>query len=104
MIILDTNVYSELKGRRFSDHLLHWLDDLPASNVFLTTITIAETEFGLGLLPDGERRKKLSDTYAQLETEFAQRILPFSTVAARQYGVISARRILWVTRSRPRTP
>lgn len=92
MIILDTNVFSELKGRKHSDHLLRWLDGLSASEVFLTTITVAEIHFGLALLPEGARKAKLAETYSLLEAEFAGRILTFSTVAAHVYGLMSARR------------
>ncbi|WP_165215854.1 type II toxin-antitoxin system VapC family toxin [Affinirhizobium pseudoryzae] len=92
MIVLDTNVFSELKGRKHSDHLLGWLDGFSASEVFLTTITVAEIHFGLALLPEGARKAKLTETYLRLEAEFADRILPFSTGAAHVYGVISARR------------
>jgi toxin FitB len=94
MIVLDTNVYSELKGRTYSDHLLRWLDGFSLSAVYLTTITVAETHFGLALLPEGARRAKLTETYARLEAEFAERILTFSTAAAHHYGAISARRHL----------
>ncbi len=92
MIVLDTNVFSELKGRKHSDHLLRWLDGFSASEVFLTTITVAEIHFGLALLPEGARKSKLVETYSRLEAEFAERILAFSTDAARIYGRISARR------------
>ncbi|MGF9693537.1 type II toxin-antitoxin system VapC family toxin [Rhizobium sp. 0TCS1.26] len=94
MIVLDTNVYSELKGRTYSDHLLRWLDGLPVSTVYLTIITVAETHFGFALLPEGVRKAKLIETYAVLEEEFSERILPFSTGAAHLYGIIAARRHL----------
>lgn len=94
MIVLDTNVYSELKGRMYSDHLLRWLDGFDLSAVCPTTITVAETHFGLALLPEGARRAKLTETYARLEAEFAERILTFSTAAAHHYGAISACRHL----------
>lgn len=92
MIVLDTNVFSELNGRKHSDHLLRWLDGFAAPEVFLTTITVAEIHFGLALLPAGARKAKLTETYSLLEGEFVERILVFSTDAARIYGMISARR------------
>ncbi|WP_137129852.1 type II toxin-antitoxin system VapC family toxin [Rhizobium sp. FY34] len=92
MIVLDTNVFSELRGRLYSDKLMRWLDGFAISDVFLTTITIAETQYGLCLLPQGARKTKLMETYGLLEAEFQDRTLPFSAPAAHRYGVISAHR------------
>ena len=92
MIVLDTNVFSELKGRKHSEMLIGWLDGFLISEVFLTTITLAETRYGLGLLPDGARKLQLEQTYRLLEEEFEPRTLPFSAAAAYCYGDISARR------------
>jgi toxin FitB len=92
MIVLDTNVFSELKGRKHSERLIAWLDGFLMPEVFLTTITLAETRYGLGLLPEGARKEQLTQTYRLLEEEFEPRVLPFSTVAAFRYGDISARR------------
>ncbi|MBP2548213.1 putative nucleic acid-binding protein [Neorhizobium galegae] len=92
MIVLDTNVFSELKGRKHSERLILWLDGFLISEVFLTTITLAETRYGLGLLPEGARKEQLTHTYRVLEEEFEPRTLAFSAAAAHRYGEICAHR------------
>ncbi|MFT4184249.1 MAG: type II toxin-antitoxin system VapC family toxin [Rhizobium sp.] len=92
MIVLDTNVISELQGRLYSERILSWLDGFDAETVFLTTIAIGEIRFGLELLADGERKAALIAGLEAIEGEFSGRILGFSNSAAHQYGIISARR------------
>lgn len=92
MIVLDTNVISELQGRLYSDRILSWLDGFDAETVFLTTITIGEIRFGLELLADGKLKAALIADLEAIEREFSGRILGFSNSAAHQYGVISAKR------------
>ncbi len=92
MIVLDTNVISELRNRRYSDHLLTWLDGIARGKVFLTTVSIAEIHFGIGCLPEGHRKADLADLYRQMEAEFNDRILVFSVDAAHRYGKLTAER------------
>jgi len=56
MIVLDTNVVSELQGRLYSERILSWLDGFAAEAVFLTAITVGEVRFGLELLVEGKRK------------------------------------------------
>ncbi len=54
-------------------------------------MTVAELLFGIGALPDGGRKKALTETlYAVLEL-FGDRILPFDTGAARQYANLAVK-------------
>lgn len=92
MIVLDTNVISELQGRLHSDRILSWLDGFAAETVFLTTVTVGEIRFGLELLADGKRKTTLIVEFEAIEAEFSGRVLGFSSDAAHQYGMISARR------------
>lgn len=92
MIVLDTNVISELRNRRYSDHLLTWLDGVAHEETYLTTVSIAEIHFGIGCLPDGRRKADLAELYRQIEAEFTDRILVFSIDAAHRYGQLSAER------------
>lgn len=92
MIVLDTNVISELQGRVHSEHLLSWLDGFAPEVIFLTTITIGEIRFGLELLAEGKRKVALLAQLEGIEAEFSGRVLGFSSNAAHQYGVIAASR------------
>lgn len=91
MIILDTNVISELMRPSPSPQVTEWLSQQDGQSVFLTTVTEAEIRFGLALLPLGSRRKALEAAMNDmLDQEFRDRILPFDRAAAHLYSVIGA--------------
>ncbi len=90
--ILDTNVISELEGRKHSGHLFTWLNGLRRDELFLTTINVAEIRYGLSLLPQGKRRDELTTAYLRVEEGFTGRIFTFSLDAARRYGQLKVQR------------
>ena len=93
MILLDTNVLSELMKPAPSPELAAWLGAQPAPGLFISAVTEAELRFGLALLPEGARRNRLvSALEAMLAEDFAQRILPFDSAAASVYARIAADR------------
>ncbi|MBW6423320.1 type II toxin-antitoxin system VapC family toxin [Rhizobium sp. XQZ8] len=92
MIILDTNVVSELQGRKHSEHLLLWLSQYERETLFLTTVVIAEMRYGLELLPQGRRQEELLKALNTVQERFLGRILGFSLQSASYYGVLRARR------------
>jgi len=93
MIILDTNVLSEVMKPAPSARVLKWFAKEPASGLFTTTITQAEILYGIELLPKGRRRTALeSAVEAMFEKDFAERILPFDSNAARVFPKIAAAR------------
>ena len=63
MIILDTNIISELMKPSPSLDVMTWLDEQPPRGLFITTITIAEISYGLFALPDGSRRMSLEEAF-----------------------------------------
>jgi toxin FitB len=88
MIVLDTNILSELvrpsPAPEVKDWLLHHTEGEP---LVTTVITVAEIEYGLSRLPDGKRRKELEARFAALtgvQYEFA--VLPLNEDAARLAG------------------
>ena len=93
MIILDTNILSELMRPQPSEIVTRWVSRQPAPSLFITTITQAEIWYGLALLPSGQRRTVLEKTIELMFAEdFNQRVLSFDTAAARTYAAITARR------------
>ncbi|WP_165227015.1 type II toxin-antitoxin system VapC family toxin [Aquisphaera insulae] len=94
MIILDTNVISEAMKPDPAPAVRDWLDEQIAETLYLSSVTIAELLFGIGALPEGQRKKKLSMALDGLLDLFDGRILPFDTEAARCYGdlAVAARR------------
>lgn len=93
MIVLDTNVLSEVFKPAPSPVVLRWLAAREPATVFLTAITHAELLCGVEALPSGKRRIRLAEIIGKvLAEEFSGRILPFDEDAARVYPKIVAGR------------
>lgn len=90
MIILDTNVISELFRPAPDDSVITWIKDGIDGEVAITAITLAELLSGLRRLPDGNRKSTLtSKVEAALEPYRETRaILPFDDKAAEQYAEV----------------
>jgi predicted nucleic acid-binding protein len=93
MNILDTNVVSELMRPEPYEGVATWVDAQPVDDLFVTSITQAEVLHGVLLLPKGKRRLLLERAATSMFAEdFAERILPFGSDAARAYAEIAADR------------
>jgi len=91
VIVIDTNVLSELMNPQPSDAVARWLDAQPAAELWLTATTVAELRFGVARLPDGRRKHELEAAVDLLVDEvFGGRCLPFDAAAARHYGELVA--------------
>jgi hypothetical protein len=93
VILLDTNVLSELMRGAPWAGVEQWLATQPQPGLFICAITEAELRYGLALLPAGRRRSALAaEIEAMLAEDFAGRILPFDSAAARAFAEIAAER------------
>jgi predicted nucleic acid-binding protein len=91
VIVLDTNVLSALMQREPVPEVVTWLDSVPAESVWITAITVLEIRFGLDLLADGRKRKRLEDAFASaLSEDFEDRVLAFDRAAAETAGSVAA--------------
>ena len=87
MIILDTNVISELTRPVPDSDVIAWLDSQPAEETAVTAITVAELCDGVRRLPDGRRKAELSEAVSALvDTDFRGRVEAFDVLAAEQYA------------------
>ena len=83
MIILDTNVLSELMRPKPNSYVVHWMGTYPPKSLFITALTKAEILYGLELLPKGKRRTAMKQAaQSMFDLDFAQRILTFDSDAA----------------------
>jgi toxin FitB len=93
MIVVDTDVVSELMRPRPSASVLEWLDRNPSRDTWLTSISVAELLYGVTRLPVGVRKTGLELAVIDVvEKDFARRILSFDLTAARYYGELVAAR------------
>lgn len=93
MIILDTNVVSELMKPRPDGAVEEWTGTQPAGDLYVTSITQAEILHGILLLSKGKRRDLLEQAAeAMFREEFGGRVLPFGSEASRAYAEIAVAR------------
>jgi len=93
VILLDTNVLSEMMRPAPSPAVESWMARQPAAGLFISAITEAELRYGLALLPESRRQSGLvAQAEAMLAEDFAERILPFDSPAASAYARIAAAR------------
>jgi toxin FitB len=93
MIVLDTNVLSEVLRPAPEPRVVDWLNDQPRTSLFTTTITRGEILYGIRLLPAGKRRDGLWDAATKIfDIDFAGQVLTFDNAAADEFAQISASR------------
>lgn len=93
MILLDTNVLSELMRPSPSPVVMAWMGEHPVASFYTTTVTQAEILHGIQLLPSGKRRSALEDAAnAVFDRDFAGRVVSFGSDAARAYARIASER------------
>jgi len=93
MIVLDTNVISEMLRPRPTPQVGAWLAAQDGASVYFTAIGEAELRHGVAILPAGRRRGALAQAIDEiLDEDFRDRILAFDRAAAHAYAAIAAAR------------
>lgn len=93
MILVDTNVVSELMRSMPAPEVLAWFAGQGVAALFLSAVSEAELRAGAAYLPAGRRRDGLITAIdAMITDDFAGRVLPFDSAAARSYAAIAASR------------
>ena len=93
MIVLDTNVVSELVRPAPSTVVMAWLDAQDSSDLVITALTAAEVRTGVALLPDGHRKQDIGLRMESLLTQtFAHFVLAFDIDSSAFYAQIVAAR------------
>ncbi|MCX5494969.1 type II toxin-antitoxin system VapC family toxin [Kaistia dalseonensis] len=94
MIILDTNVLSELMkpADAASEAVLDWFGFLTVAEAFTTSITLAETLSGIELMPGGRRKNEKKAAAERVVALFAGRVFPFDEQAATYYAPLLSER------------
>ena len=80
MIVIDTNVISELMGHVHEQRVAHWMDLQTRSSIWTTSINVYEIRSGLFVMPAGKRRAALEMKFEQLlQSAFDGNILHFDS-------------------------
>jgi predicted nucleic acid-binding protein len=93
VIVLDTNVISELMRPAPDERVVRWVDRFLYGEVFITAITAGELLHGVARLPAGHRKDLLAARVSELLNEdFNEQIMPFDHLAAEHYARLTATR------------
>ncbi|MFI7212733.1 type II toxin-antitoxin system VapC family toxin [Micromonospora maritima] len=92
MIVLDTNVVSELMRAEPAPTVLAWLRQNSGSGLYTTTVTVAEIRYGIARLPEGQRRESLHAAANEIFAAFPRQVLAFDLPAAGAYADVVAGR------------
>jgi predicted nucleic acid-binding protein len=87
MIVVDTNVVSELMGPSPSPVVAAWVRR-NERELYTASITLAEIRYGIERLPAGHRKQLLRSTAEEVFADFEERVLPFDAAAAVEYATI----------------
>ena len=88
MIVVDTNVVSELMKASPSTTVVDWVRSQAGIALYTTSITLAEILSGIRRLPDGHRKEVLRATAEDVFARFEDHVLPFDSNAAIHYAEI----------------
>jgi len=90
LILLDTNVLSELTRPQPALQVVEWLREND-QRLALPTIALAELRYGIARLPEGKRKQSLWEFWIGTTRRFAGRTFSFDVRAAEIYGDIAAK-------------
>ena len=93
MVVIDTNVVSELMRLTPEPAVMSWFSAQDSAELYLTAVSEAELRAGAAVLPAGRRRERLAaEVDAVVREDFAGRVLSFDSAAARACAAIAASR------------
>jgi len=93
VIVLDTNVVSELMRDAPAESVRRWARTVPSTQRYLTATSVAELTYGAARLPTGRRGDTLERRVgATVNEDFAGQVLPFDVDAATRFGPLVAAR------------
>ena len=88
MIVVDTNVASELMRPSPEAAVREWVREQAARDLCITAITVAEIRYGIERLSDGRRKDGLRAAATEIFVLFSEQILAFDAIAAECYALV----------------
>ena len=93
MLMLDTNILSEMMATTPAQKVADWMLEQPSEELFTAAVCQAEILSGIAILPAGRRRADLEEAaHSMFADDFQGRVLPFDTEAAAAYAEMFAAR------------
>jgi len=92
MIVLDTNILSELMQTKSDSVVMKWLDTQPLESVWTTSVCVYEILYGINILAKGKRKQFLKEAFEKtFDQDLGGRVLDFDSSAAWESAEISAK-------------
>lgn len=92
MIVVDTNIVSELMRPSPSQEVVAWVSAHPARELYTSAVSIAEVLYGIERLPAGRRQEELRSAATEIFRASADQVLTFDRDAAEQYALVVSHR------------
>jgi len=92
VIIVDTNIISELMKPAPSPAVTAWVAARAAGELFTTSITVAEIGYGIERLAAGQRKDLLRAAAEEVFTAYSEQVLAFDSPAAAHYAIVANQR------------
>lgn len=89
MIVVDTNVWSELAKRSPDKRVRDW-EAATAEDLWMSTVVLAEWRAGATLMPSGRNRDALAALIEAIASDYRDRLLVFDERCAKCYGAVLA--------------
>lgn len=91
MILLDTNIISEMMRKEPNLRVLQWLDSQDSDSVYISAITCAELRYGVGAMPAGKRKTSLEAVLKNILELFSDKVLSFDAACSANYAELAVR-------------
>jgi len=92
MIVVDTNVVSELMRPSPSEAVVAWVEGQPTRELYTSAVTLAEVLYGIERLPAGLRQEELRSAATEVFGAFTDQVLAFDQAAAGEYALVVTER------------
>ncbi len=92
MIVVDTNVLSELMREEPDHHVAHWLVTVPSESLSMTAISVMEITYGVARLPAGRRKEAIKARWEGALSSWGGRFLTLGMAESVAAGEVLATR------------
>jgi len=92
MILLDTNIISEVMREFPNESVMEWLSQQHSLTLYISSVSIAEIRYGFSIMPESKKRSRLESSFTSvMQSAFYQRVLVFDENAALQYATLMSK-------------
>lgn len=91
MVLLDTNILSELMKAEIDKNVEDWFSTINLQDTRISDISLAELYRGYARLDEGKKKTTILANLTRIELSYKNQTIPFDTACAKRNGATSAR-------------